>query len=217
MTSSNGRENRPWWRTPAIAVPAAVAIVVAVIGIAPELLHSGSPSSRSTSPTPSSNTTPASPITPSSTSTGADSTTVGPNTTETGTSIAGPPIRHKGLLLIRNNLTYDLDSTAPNWSSQAGGRPDLLAVPDTNQGELIIFQNSDNARVDAGDESSYATCKAANINPNSSHTRLHSELADGQRFCVRTSEDRLSLIEIKVQQFDTITAEVTTWEPQGSA
>jgi hypothetical protein len=80
----------------------------------------------------------------------------------------------------------------------------------------MSFQQSASVRLDEGEDGSYAACKrVAPLYPNSPPDRSHNELADGQRFCVKTSEDRYGLIQVRVSEFDKVTLEVTIWAPQG--
>jgi hypothetical protein len=121
-------------------------------------------------------------------------------------------VRHEGDIDLVPNSRYDLDSIAPDWGQGSSGTD----ITGFGSGEVLaVFINPFPAFVklsrDAPEQ--YATCRGAT--GLQSNVRVdRDEIRPGDRWCIRTGQDRYSYVVFKSVSASVIKIHATTWEKE---
>ena len=123
------------------------------------------------------------------------------------------PVRNKGTLTVSDSCsaTYDLDSTSSDWGE--GNTFVFKAEFQSYCGSsLLVEEGASYKQVPDNSKIAFSTCQGTGYGGGGSVIH-YSDLNTGEKFCFKTTEGRLSLLDIRSVSNSSLMFYVTTWQP----
>jgi hypothetical protein len=182
------------------SLAAAAAAAVAFFG----LFHSNNPSGGTTA-TPTGSAGSAPPFPTASGGSSGFSTTPSP-------SPSSIQVRNRGPLIVGDSYdTYDLDSTSSNWGegSTFGYNAEFTAY---GGNELLVEPVASYKQVPNNSKVEFSTCEGTGYGGNGELVK-YTDLSVGEKLCFKTTEGRVSLLNVQSVSAESLTFYATTWQP----